>query len=72
MSEEELEAYSANPNNFTPEQWEALKKVKDACEKYTQEAQVRMGTQQFEKKAEKRERKKESHRFAKKKHWIPL
>lgn len=72
MTEEQLEAYSANPNNFTPEQWEALQRVKDACEKYTQEAQARMGTMQFEKKAEQRERKKETHRFAKKKHWIPL
>lgn len=72
MSREQMEAYSSNPNNFTPEQWEALKKVKDACEKYKREARNRIADPQFEQKVEQQQRKKQPHRFAKKKHWIPL
>jgi hypothetical protein len=72
MNREQLEAYAANPNNFSKEQWEALQKVKEACEKYKREARSRIGDPQFEERVEKQERKKERHRFAKKKHWIPL
>lgn len=32
MSAEELEAYSKNPKNFTPEQWELLERVRQECE----------------------------------------
>ncbi|MCC5832168.1 MAG: hypothetical protein JJU12_03900 [Chlamydiales bacterium] len=71
MNREQLEAYASNPNNFSKEQWEALQKVKDACEKYKREARARIGEEQFEKRAEK-PRKKQPGRFAKKKHWIPL
>lgn len=72
MTREQLEAYAANPNNFTQEQWEALQKVKDACEKYKREARSRIKDPQFEQKVETHQRKKQPHRFAKKKHWIPL
>jgi hypothetical protein len=72
MSHEQLEAYAANPNNFTKEQWAALQKVKEACERYKQEAKSRIGDTQFEQKVEAQERKKQPQRFAKKKHWIPL
>jgi len=71
MTREQLEAYAANPNNFSKEQWEALQKVKEACEKYKREARSRIGEEQFDQKVEK-QRKKQPHRFAKKKHWIPL
>lgn len=72
MTREQLDAYSANPNNFTPEQWEALKKVKDACEKYKREARNKIQDPQFEQKVQTVQRQKQPHRFAKKKHWIPL
>ncbi len=71
MTQEQLEAYAANPNNFSKEQWEALQKVKEACEKYKREAQSRIGEELFEEKVETK-RKKQPQRFAKKKHWIPL
>lgn len=71
MNREQLEAYASNPNNFSKEQWEALQKVKEACEKYKREARIKIGEEQIEEKVEK-ERKKEPQRFAKKKHWIPL
>jgi hypothetical protein len=71
MTREQLESYASNPNNFTKEQWDALQKVKAACDKYKREARARIGEEQFEKKGEK-PRKKEPGRFAKKKHWIPL
>jgi len=72
MTREQLETYAANPNNFSREQWEALQKVKEACERYKQEAIGRIGDQQFEQKIETQQRKKQPQRFAKKKHWIPL
>jgi len=71
MTREELEAYASNPNNFTKEQWEALQKVKEACDKYKREARARIGEEAFEEKVEKN-KKKQPGRFAKKKHWIPL
>lgn len=71
MSREQLESYASNPNNFSKEQWEALQKVKEACERYKREARTRIGEEQFEQRVEK-QRKKQPARFAKKKHWIPL
>ena len=70
MSEEELEAYAANQSNFSKDEWEALQKVKEACEKYKKEARTRIGEEHLEKQP-KKARKKQTHRFAKKKHWIP-
>lgn len=72
MTREQLEAYASNPNNFSKEQWEALQKVKEACEKYKRDARSRLEDQEFEEKVEQQKRKKQPHRFAKKKHWIPL
>lgn len=74
MTREQLEVYASNPNNFSSEQWEALQKVKEACEKYKREAISRVNDTNFEKKVEKQKqkKKKQPHRFAKKKHWIPL
>lgn len=74
MTREQLEVYAANPNNFTTEQWEALQKVKAACERYKQEVRGRMtaADPQYEEKVVKQKRQKQLHRFAKKKHWIPL
>ncbi|NGX61774.1 MAG: hypothetical protein K940chlam9_01263 [Chlamydiae bacterium] len=73
MSREQLESYSANPNNFSPEQWEALQKVREACENYKTRAAGRLKNFHFEEKIEKRIKKqKQPQRFAKKKHWIPL
>ena len=72
MTREQLDAYAANPNNFSKEQWEALQKVKEACEKYKREARSRIGDPQFEQKVEAQQRQKQPHRFAKKKNWIPL
>lgn len=71
MNREELEAYAANPNNFSKEQWEALQKVKEACDKYTQEAREKIGEEHFEE-TEKKKRKKRTKGRGKKKNWIPL
>ena len=38
MTREQLEVYAANPNNFTKEQWDALQKVRIACDRYKQDA----------------------------------
>lgn len=72
MTKEQLEAYSSNPNNFTREQWDALQKVRDACEKHKREARARLGGEEFDKRIEKGAKQKQTGRFAKKKHWIPL
>lgn len=73
MNREQLESYASNPNNFNPEQWEALQKVREACENYKMRAQGRLQNFQYEERVEKRTKKqKQPHRFAKKKHWIPL
>lgn len=72
MTREQLEAYAANSANFTPEQWESLQKVKEACERYKHEARARIGEDELEKRVERKLRKKQPHRFAKKKNWIPL
>ncbi len=72
MTREQLDAYAANPNNFSKEQWEALQKVREACEKYKREARSKIRDPQFEQKVETTQREKQPHRFAKKKHWIPL
>lgn len=71
MTRDQLETYAANPNNFTKEQWEALQKVKQACERYKREARAQIPDKDFEQKAE-TQRKKQPQKFAKKKHWIPL
>ncbi len=71
MTREQLEAYAANPNNFTKEQWEAIQKVKEACDKYKQEARNQIIDEQFEQKAQSGAKGKQTARFAKKKHWIP-
>jgi sugar-specific transcriptional regulator TrmB len=72
MTREQLEAYASNPNNFTKEQWEALQKVKEACDRYKREARNLIVDPKFEQKVETGEHKKQPQRFAKKKHWIPL
>ncbi len=71
MTREELESYGANPDNFTPEQWEGLQKVKEECEKFKKNARGIVGEKQLEKTV-KKQRKKQTHKFAKKKDWIPL
>lgn len=73
MTREQLEAYAANPANFTKEQWDALQRVKEACEKYKKEAHAWIG-QEYGQKAssDKKEEKPKKHPFAKKKNWIPL
>lgn len=71
MTREQLEKYATNPKNFTKEQWESLQKVKEACEEYKKAAFERVGCDESGEKV-KKEKKKEPHRFAKKKNWIPL
>lgn len=72
MTREQLETYASNPNNFTREQWEALQKVREACDRHKREARTRLGEEDFDKRIEKGAKKKQTQRFAKKKHWIPL
>lgn len=67
---EEIEAFGANPRNFTPEQWEALQKVKKAADDFKRKAYRALPAQALEKKEE--GEKPQKHRFGKKKHWIPL
>jgi ATP-dependent Zn protease len=72
MTREQLEAFASNPNNFTPEQWDTLQKVREACEKYKEEAKKLIVDEQFEQKVAAQQKQKQLQRFAKKKHWIPL
>lgn len=71
MTREEIEVYVSNPDNFTPEQWEALKNIKQVAEDMKKRT-FRIAGQEGVKKAVDQERKKQHHRFGKKKHWIPL
>ncbi len=73
MNKEELESYASNPNNFTKEQWEALERVRAACETYKRAAITQVtGPPSAEKKPSPKRKRKEKQRFAKKKNWIPL
>ncbi|MFZ0564851.1 MAG: hypothetical protein WAM28_01495 [Chlamydiales bacterium] len=72
MDKEQLEVYVSDPSNFTKEQWEALEKVKEACENYKKEAKALLEETQFEKKTPPERRKKIPRREGKRKYWIPL
>lgn len=71
MTREEMEVYISNPDNFTPEQWEALKNLKQAAEDLRKRT-YKIAGQETVKKTIEKERKKQHQRFGKKKHWIPL
>jgi hypothetical protein len=71
MTREQLEAYASDPNNFTPEQWEGLKKLKAATEEIRKRTYRIAGGENLKKTIDK-ERKKQHHRFGKKKNWISL
>lgn len=71
MTREELDVYANNPDNFTHEQWEALKKLQEATEELKRRTYKVVGEDNLKKSIEK-ERGKQAHRFGKKKDWIPL
>lgn len=71
MTREQIEVYASNPNNFTAEQWEALKKLKEATDNLRKRTYRVVGEDNLKKTVEK-ERKKQHHRFGKKKNWISL
>lgn len=72
MTREQLESYANNPNNFTKDQWAALQKVRDACEKYKKESFARAGLEIEESKKKAKAAQKQTKKFGKKKNWIPL
>lgn len=71
MTREQLEKYGSNPQNFTPEQWKALQRVKEVTEKYKQQAKEFMGVEHLKKKT-KEEKRQEIQRFGKKKRWLSV
>ena len=71
MSRDELDTYASNPDNFTPEQWGALQKLREATEDLKRRTYKVMGDENLKKTIEK-EKGKQQHRFGKKKDWIPL
>ncbi|MCB1180737.1 MAG: hypothetical protein KDK55_01770 [Chlamydiia bacterium] len=74
MTPEDVAAYSSNPDNFTPEQWEALRKVKEEADNYKKSALETMGdktVKQIQEASPTKKKKKGIHRFGKKKNWIP-
>lgn len=73
MSREQIQEYASNPDHFTPEQWKALQRVREACEKFHRQTRDTIGEENLKVVSNsKKERKKQSQRFAKKKNWIPL
>ena len=72
MSRDEMEIYAANPANFTPEEWNALQKVKEACEKYKRDTSRVISQHVGETSSTEPLRKKQERRFDRKKNWIPL
>lgn len=74
MSREALEIFGNNPNNFTKEQWEALKKIKEIASEY-KKMSIEDFSEDFVKEIsdeEKKEKKKQKGGSTKKKDWIPL
>ncbi len=71
MTREELDAYSSNQDNFSPEQWEALKKLREATEELKRRTYKVVGDENLKKSIEK-SKGKQQHRFGKKKDWIQL
>lgn len=74
MTPEEVEAYGSNPNNFSPEQWQALQKVRQEAENFKTRAYESLGQKAKEKDKEQKAlgKTRGPHRFGKKKNWIPL
>lgn len=71
MSRDELDTYASNPDNFSPEQWMALQKLREATEELKRRTYKIAGDEGLKKTIEK-EKGKQQHRFGKKKDWIPL
>lgn len=71
MTRDQLDTFASNPNNFNPEQWEALQKLKQATEDFKRQVRSIGGESTVAKSVE-RKPKKQQHRFGKKKDWIPL
>ncbi|MBS0623622.1 MAG: hypothetical protein JSS62_03275 [Verrucomicrobia bacterium] len=68
MTKEQLEAYSNDPKNFTPEQWELLQKVRQECDAFKQKT-----VETFKKAGQELvfETKEEKTKTSKRKNWIP-
>lgn len=45
MTQEELAAYSQNPSNFTPEEWQLLVQIREQLDSYRQQAKEIAGPQ---------------------------
>ncbi len=71
MTREELDAYGANPDNFTAEQWEVLERIRAGADKLKQQAQEYIGIENLKRKAE-NEREAQMQKFGKKKRWLPI
>lgn len=71
MTRDKMESYASNRANFTPEQWEALQRVKAAGESLKKKSSNFLNEENLKKKVEKA-KKDQQHRFGKKKNWIPM
>ncbi|WP_213318848.1 hypothetical protein [Chlamydiifrater volucris] len=78
MTEQEMEVFARNPDNFSPEEWLALEKVRSSCEAYKRETEaiiddisrgIGLNTPST---AQQKTPSKSGEKKNKKKNWIPL
>lgn len=43
MTQEEILEFGSNPDNFSPEEWQAIQNVKKACDEYKKEIRENLG-----------------------------
>nr|WP_213358200.1 hypothetical protein [Chlamydiifrater phoenicopteri] len=79
MTEQEMEVFARNPDNFSPEEWLALEKVRASCEAYKRETEAiiddiskGIGFNAPSSKTPQKPTSKSGEKKNKKKNWIPL
>lgn len=75
MSKEQMDAFTNNPNNFSPEEWQALEKVRSSCDEYKKETEALLDQVLSEKQDNPKPQNKNQKPLTKKnkkKNWIPL
>ncbi|WP_201456494.1 hypothetical protein [Chlamydia sp. 17-3921] len=76
MTREQMEVFSNNPDNFSPEEWLALENIRASCEDYKKETETLINevTQDLKETPNQQQKKSKvsSTKKNKKKNWIPL
>nr|CRI41772.1 Protein CPn_0742/CP_0003/CPj0742/CpB0770 [Chlamydia pneumoniae]CRI42865.1 Protein CPn_0742/CP_0003/CPj0742/CpB0770 [Chlamydia pneumoniae]CRI43984.1 Protein CPn_0742/CP_0003/CPj0742/CpB0770 [Chlamydia pneumoniae]CRI47370.1 Protein CPn_0742/CP_0003/CPj0742/CpB0770 [Chlamydia pneumoniae]CRI51920.1 Protein CPn_0742/CP_0003/CPj0742/CpB0770 [Chlamydia pneumoniae] len=76
MSKEQMEVFANNPDNFSPEEWLALEKVRSSCDEYRKETENLINEITLDlhptKESKRPKQKLSSTKKNKKKNWIPL